>query len=355
MKKISTLLLTALLCLSVSAREAQTVTWDLTANEAALGLKLLGDNTGHVTDTTVLNGVQYLAQFIHPRNGAGATTSGLYCHNSNSSKKDNYLEIYVPAGVKGNLSITFATGSGSNTYNFFANIQDYDAEVPATLYDTINVASSKIMSFSTSKSTAKTLDDFAFDFSSKSKPQVIRIFHVSSTGGRFRKVVLTETAVTAMPAGTFTLMTADGNAEAGWINFTTKTGGADLLAGNHDYKLATTDIWAKISAEITGADAAYFTTTQPDANNVVTVSYLNVPNTTGKYAANLTVSAYDMNGDLVVKDFEINLDANAEGVATSLTEVNYDTNLPMYTILGTLVTSDYKGVVIQNGKKYILR
>lgn len=170
-------------------------------------------------------------------------------------------------------------------------------------------------------------------------------------------VVLNTTESTPVDPGTFTLMTADGGAEAGWVNFTVKTGGESLLTGSRDYKLAVTNIESTITAEITGTDATYFSVTQPDANNVITVSYQNVPNNTEyKYSANLTVSATDLNGDLVQKDFQINLDVNAEGVATSLEEVSgLDYASPMYTILGTPVTEGYRGVVIQNGKKYIIK
>ena len=196
MKKFLFLFAGALAVMSMSAREPQSVTWNFTDTE--FGAKLLGsDNTGGVFDTTVVNEQEYVLRLVHPKDGAGSNTSGLYFHNSSSSKGDNYLEIYVPGRVKGKLEITYASAKNTNTYNFFVNIAAASEAVPSPLYDTTNVVSQKIMQFETTKSVATVLDPINIDLFDKEGVQVLRIFHVSTTGGRLREVKWTETEVQA--------------------------------------------------------------------------------------------------------------------------------------------------------------
>ncbi len=194
MKKLFSLLAIVMMTITVHAqRVLNTYTLDFTTS-TDLGTTLLGvGSTGGVFDTTTINGIDYVARIVHPKDGAGINTSGLYFHDSSSKKGDNYMELYVPAGVKGNLTIEYASGKNTNTYNFFANVQAATEAVPANLYDTLNVASTKIMSFVTTKSTTVTLTPLEIDLLEAAGTQVIRIFHVSSTGGRFKSIVWTET------------------------------------------------------------------------------------------------------------------------------------------------------------------
>ena len=196
MKRFLLFLAGALTIMSMSAREPQSVTWNFTDTE--FGSKLLGtESTGGVFDTTVVGDQEYVLRLIHPKDGAGSSTSGLYFHNSNASKGDNYLEIYVPGRVKGTLNITYASAKNTNSYNFFVNVAAATDTVPSPLYDTINVVSQKIMHFETTKSVATVLDPINIDLFDKDGVQVLRIFHVSSTGGRFREITWTETEVQA--------------------------------------------------------------------------------------------------------------------------------------------------------------
>jgi hypothetical protein len=53
---------------------------------------------------------------------------------------------------------------------------------------------------------------------------------------------------------------------------------------------------------------------------------------------------------------EIYLVQNAEGIEERVSLTNtFDVNAPVYNLAGMRVGKDYKGIVIQNGRKYILK
>lgn len=197
MKKIISLVAILTIAISVSARE--TNTFSVAFNDSLTAVTLIGEGHGGVFDTTLINEIPYVVNCVHPYDGFAikttAPTGGPYFHNSNKTKGDNYVELYVPGGVKGRLAITYATGSSAQSYNFFANIANAEDSVPATLYDTVNVVSTKIQTFSTSKSKTIVLDTLDIDLYEDFKDKVIRIFHVSTTGGRFHNVTWIESEV----------------------------------------------------------------------------------------------------------------------------------------------------------------
>lgn len=201
MRKMFSFFAIVVIASSVFAREANTASWEI--KKDALATKLIGEGHGGVFDTIMRGTIPYTIRCIHPWDGFAIKTSvtdgGPYFHNSSEAKGDNYVEVYVPGGVKGRLAVTYATGSGSNSYNFFVNIANADDEVPATMYDTVNVESTKIQSFTTSKSKTIVLDTLDVNFYEDFEDKVLRIFHVSSTGGRFHNVTWIESEVNPNP------------------------------------------------------------------------------------------------------------------------------------------------------------
>jgi len=201
MKKIFSLAAILAIAISASARVANT--FSVPFNDSLTAYTLVGTGHGGVFDNTLINEIPYVVNCVHPYDGfavkSTAPTGGPYFHNSNATKGDNYVELYVPGGVKARLAVTYATGSSAQSYNFFANIANAEDSVPSTLYDTVNVISTKIQSFSTSKSKTVVLDTLDIDLYEDFKDKVIRIFHVSTTGGRFHNVTWIESEVNPNP------------------------------------------------------------------------------------------------------------------------------------------------------------
>ncbi len=74
--------------------------------------------------------------------------------------------------------------------------------------------------------------------------------------------------------------------------------------------------------------------------------------------ANTTLSAYKAYFN-ISQSSESKLSLSFDDDATGISEIAYegglDTDAPMYNIMGVRVSSSYKGVVIQNGKKYVIK
>lgn len=192
MKKLFLSVLSAVLVLgSLNARELITAEWNLLdETSGGVGTKLLGaENTGGVADT-LANGC--IIMLTHPKSGAGCSTSGLYVHDSNADKGDNFLAVTVPGGAKGELTFTYASGKGTNNYHFYALVQDDTLAVPSPMYD-LTASAVDLGSKSTTKSTAMDFGPIAFDFTKTTQPQTLYIFHVSTTGGRYRTLKYAET------------------------------------------------------------------------------------------------------------------------------------------------------------------
>lgn len=193
MKHLNLLLVFALCTTSVWASR-NTLEWNIT--DTVLASKLVGPTKhGGVLDTVTISNIQYGLRFQHPGDGMGYKTAGTYFHSCSSAKGNNYVELHVPGGVKARLAITFSTGSGSQSYNFFYNKADATEKAPSVLYDTAAVQSTRFTSFSRSKSSTVELDTLDLDLYNDSARQIIRLFHMSSTGGRFKKITYIETDV----------------------------------------------------------------------------------------------------------------------------------------------------------------
>ena len=100
MKKLFLSVLSVVLVMgSLNARELVTAEWNLLdADNGGVGTKLLGEGNGGVADT-LANGC--IIMLTHPKSGAGCNSSGLYVHDSNIDKGDNFLAVTVPGGAKG--------------------------------------------------------------------------------------------------------------------------------------------------------------------------------------------------------------------------------------------------------------
>lgn len=191
MKKLFLSVLSAVLVLgSLNARELVTAEWNLLdAASGGVGTKLLGEGTGGVADT-LANGC--IIMLTHPKSGAGCTNKGLYVHNSNADKGDNFLAVTVPGGAKGELTFSYTSGSGSQKYDFYALTQDDTLAVPSPMYE---LTESAVLLGHEEPSKSKTMNfgPIAFDFTKTTQPQTLYIFHVSTTGGRYTTLKYAET------------------------------------------------------------------------------------------------------------------------------------------------------------------
>lgn len=198
MKKIFLSVLSVAFVLgSLNARDLVTAEWNLLdAASGGVGTKLLGaENTGGVADT-LANGC--IIMLTHPKSGAGCSNKGLYVHNSNAEKGDNFLAVTVPGGAKGELTFSYTSGSGSQKYDFYALTQDDTLAVPSPMYE---LTESAVLLGHEEPSKSKTMNfgPIAFDFTATKQPQTLYIFHVSSTGGRFTTLKYAETELAPDP------------------------------------------------------------------------------------------------------------------------------------------------------------
>lgn len=192
MKKLFLSILSSVLVMSsLNARDLITAEWNLLdETSGGVGTKLLGaGSTGGVADT-LANGCIIL--LTHPKDGAGCSTSGLYVHNSNSEKGDNFLTVTVPGGAKGQLTFTYASAKNTNTYHFYAIVQDDTLSIPTEMYNKTDLAVD-LGTQETTKSTPMDFGPIEFDFKAKTQPQTLYVFHVSTSGGRYRTLKYQET------------------------------------------------------------------------------------------------------------------------------------------------------------------
>lgn len=207
MKKIFLSVLSVAFVLgSLNARDLVTAEWNLLdAASGGVGTKLLGaENTGGVADT-LANGC--IIMLTHPKDGAGCSSSGLYVHDSSSKKGDNFLAVTVPGGAKGELTFTYASGKGENNYHFYALVQDDTMAVPSPMYE-LTASAVDLGEKQTTKSTSMDFGPIAFDFTATKQPQTLYIFHVSSTGGRYRTLKYAETELAPDPTTDITPLKA---------------------------------------------------------------------------------------------------------------------------------------------------
>ncbi|MBR0309792.1 MAG: leucine-rich repeat domain-containing protein [Paludibacteraceae bacterium] len=93
---------------------------------------------------------------------------------------------------------------------------------------------------------------------------------------------------------------------------------------------------------VTPSDASYGPVTTTDENGEETT----------------TNALYTTNEDgeqEVVTEFELTAQSDKTGVVNTRTQNGLDKDKPMYNVLGVQVGTDYHGVVIQNGEKYLLK
>ena len=99
-------------------------------------------------------------------------------------------------------------------------------------------------------------------------------------------------------------------------------------------------------SKITGAP---YTIPTPEKENATFLGWYDTNDTTGNKLTVLPVG-YDGTVYAIWKD-------NNQGPTTGVENVRQelDFNAPMYDILGRQVDATYRGIVIQNGNKYLLR